>query len=103
VPRRELADVALSFGCWRDAGVARTVVDAYRAAGGNVPGFEPPDLGPALGTGLDWIAFNIERAIGLRPATAAESALGDSLVPGLLAALPGEVSKALRVGDILSR
>ncbi len=101
VPRRELADVALSLACWHDAGIARTVVRSYREAGGDVPGFEPPDIGQSLATGLDWIAFNVERAIGLRPATAAESALGDSLLPGLLTRLRDEVSAALSIGDIL--
>ncbi|MDR2987475.1 MAG: aminoglycoside phosphotransferase family protein, partial [Nocardiopsaceae bacterium] len=55
VPRRELADVALSLGLWRDFGIARAVVDGYRAAGGADIAFEPHDLGPSLISGLDWI------------------------------------------------
>ena len=45
VPRRELADVALSMGGWRDAAIARQVVRAYRRAGGDDSPFEPADLG----------------------------------------------------------
>src|SRR5207245_10824907 len=67
VPRRELADVALSLACWHDVGIAHMLVDSYRDAGGEVPGFEPPDIGQSLASGLDWIAFNVERPIGLRP------------------------------------
>jgi Ser/Thr protein kinase RdoA (MazF antagonist) len=102
VPRRELADVALSLGCWRDFGIAAAVVDAYRAAGGTDTAFEPSDLGPSLMVGLDWIAFNVERAIGLRPATAAETAASHRLIPGLLADLPDSVGAATRVGDLLN-
>jgi hypothetical protein len=103
VPRRELADVALSLGCWRDFGIVAAVVDAYRAAGGTDTAFEPSDLGPSLMVGLDWIAFNVERAIGLRPATAAEAQLSQRLIPGLLANLPGSVSAATRVRDLLGK
>jgi hypothetical protein len=101
VPCRELADVALSLGCWRDLGIARAVVHAYRAPGGAVTAFEAPDLGPSLMSGLDWIAFNIERAIGLRPATLDEAELAQTLVPGLLTDLPNQVGTAMRLGELL--
>jgi hypothetical protein len=52
-------------------------------------------------TGLDWIAFNIGRATGARPATSAESALSNRLLPGLLARLPLEVDAALGIRQIL--
>ena len=52
-------------------------------------------------TGLDWVAFNVERAIGRRPATAAEAALAHELVPRLLAGIPRHASTALRVSGML--
>jgi hypothetical protein len=53
-------------------------------------------------TGLDWIGFNVERAIGLRDATADDSATAQRIVPALLAQLPRKVDLALRVQNILS-
>ena len=35
--------------------------------------------------GLDWVAFNVERSIGLRSATPAEQELSSQLIPALLA------------------
>jgi hypothetical protein len=78
-------------------------VDAYRAASGTDTSFELPDLGPSLMVGLDWIAFNVERAIGVRPATPAEAQLARRLVPGLLAGLPDSVGAAMRLDDVLGR
>jgi hypothetical protein len=51
--------------------------------------------------GLDWTAFNIQRAIGLRAGTPAEQQLSDGLAPGLLEQLPAEVDLALRMVDFL--
>lgn len=103
VPRRELADVALSLAGWTDSRVAREVVRAYREAGGEDAAFEPSDLGPSLMSGVDWIAFNVERATGLRRADPAEVTLAGSLVPGLLAGLPDELDVAFGVTDRLGR
>lgn len=102
VPRRELADVALSLGCWDDITIAREVVRSYRRAGGDDTPLDPSDLGQSLMTGLDWIAFNVQRAIGLRPATAAETALARKLTPQLLAAIHHEVSVAMRIRAVLA-
>ncbi|MGH9032852.1 MAG: phosphotransferase, partial [Acidimicrobiia bacterium] len=66
VPRRELADAALSLGAWKRANTPREVVAAYRAARSTQVDIEPADLGQSMMSGLDWIAFNVERAIGLR-------------------------------------
>jgi hypothetical protein len=102
VPRRELADVAMSLASWRDYRAGRAVVRAYRQAGGDDTGIEPPDLGQPLMIGLDWAAFNVERAIGLRPASAAEAARAAKLAPQLLAAIPDRAALAVRISGILN-
>lgn len=102
VPRQELADVAMSLAGWTNARVAGHVVAGYLdACGGAQLEFAPSDLGPSLMAGLDWLAFNVVRAIGTPPAEPAEVALGDRLVLELLGALPGQVASALRVEDFL--
>jgi aminoglycoside phosphotransferase (APT) family kinase protein len=101
VPRRELADAALSMGCWRDFAIAREVIASYRASGGDDRDFEPDDLGQPLATGLDWVAMNIDRVLGLRPASAAEIAQAGQLLPGLLTALPRDVETAQRITELL--
>ena len=53
--------------------------------------------------GLDWVAFNVERAVGLRPAAAPEASLARDLVPGLLAAIPAQAAAATRVRDLDAR
>lgn len=53
-------------------------------------------------TGLDWIAFNVERAIGLRHAEPAETETARHLVPTLLNALPQQVDVALHVRETLT-
>jgi Ser/Thr protein kinase RdoA (MazF antagonist) len=102
VPRRELADVAMSLAAWQDYNISRAVVGSYRQAGGDDTGIEPSDLGQPLMIGLDWAAFNIERAIGLRPASAAESARAHKLAPQLLQAIPDQVGVAIRISDVLN-
>jgi len=101
VPRRELADVALSLGCWEAFDIARDVVRSYRQAGGDDTAFEPADLGQPMMIGLDWVAFNVERAIGLRPSGPAGSALAQGLVPELLAAVPRGLDVALRIARLM--
>jgi Ser/Thr protein kinase RdoA (MazF antagonist) len=102
VPVRELADVALSLAGWERREIAREVLRAYRAAGGEVPRFRACDLGQSLMSLADWIAFNVGRAIGTRPAEAAEAALGNQLVPGLLAQLPRQLDLARRADEFLA-
>ena len=41
VPRRELADVAMSMAGWQQPAIAREVLRGYRAAGGEVPRWAP--------------------------------------------------------------
>ena len=97
VPRRELADVAMSLAAWTDLDIARDVVRSYRAGGGDDTTIEPPDLGQSMMIGLDWAAFNVERAIGLRPSGAPEASLARELVPGLLAAIGVQAAAAARI------
>jgi aminoglycoside phosphotransferase (APT) family kinase protein len=100
VPRRELADVAMSLAAWTETAIAREVVRSYRRAGGDDTRIEPADLGQSMMIGLDWVAFNVERAIGLRPAATAEVSLARGIVPGLLAAIPAQAAAASRVRDL---
>lgn len=101
VPRRELADVALSMGCWQDFGVARQVVRAYRASGGDDADVTALDLGVPLMVGLDWVAFNVDRALGRRPASPVQVATAHRLLPDLLGAIPRALETALRITEIL--
>ena len=102
VPRRELADVALSLGAWDRLDVSRRVVRAYAIAGGGDTAIESADLGQSLMTGLDWIAFNVDCAIGRRSAPPERVALAHKLVPELLANFPRRIAVALRVGEALA-
>ena len=53
-------------------------------------------------TGLDWIAFNVECAIGQRSAPLERAALAHELVPELLAELPRRIAVALGIGETLA-
>jgi Ser/Thr protein kinase RdoA (MazF antagonist) len=101
VPRRELADVAMSMACWRDMEIAREVVRDYRKHGGDDTDFEPADLGHPMTGRLDWIAMNVDRALGQWPASAAEVAQALRILPRLLAAFPADVATAQRIGELL--
>lgn len=101
VPRRELADVAMSMGCWHDMDIAREVVRAYRAHGGDDADFGPADLGHPMTGRLDWIAMNADRALGQWPASAAEVTQAGEILPRLLAAVPADVASAERIAELL--
>jgi hypothetical protein len=101
VPRRELADVAMSMACWRDMEIAREVVRAYLDHGGADTGFEPADLGHPMMGRLDWIALNADRALGQWPASAPEVAQARRILPRLLAAFPADVVTAQRISELL--
>ena len=103
VPVRELAYVALSLAGWVRLDVARAAVDGYRDAGGSATAAHPSDLGPRFMVGLDWIAFNVERAVGLHGATMQEAAATNRLVPGLLERLPRQLDAGLRVVEVFCR
>lgn len=102
VPRRELADVAMSMAAWQQLDIARLVVASYRAAGGEAFMLCPQDLGQSMMIGLDWIVLNVERALQQRGATDNESAIGRVLVPGLLARLPSQTELAMRLDEVLA-
>ena len=91
------AMLAMSLAAWTDLGIAREVVRSYRLAGGDDTPIGPPDLGQSMMIGLDWVAFNVERAIGLRPTPAAAASLARELVPGLLAAIPAQAAAAAQI------
>jgi hypothetical protein len=67
-----------------------------------ITGIRPCDLGQSMMSSLDWIAFNVGRATGTRPAAPAEAALGSQLVPELLARLPRELEIARRADEFLA-
>ncbi len=94
VREHDLADVAVSLAAWRDRSVARAVLGAYAAAGGRARPPRPQDVGLALMVRLDWIAFCVDRASGVRAADPDETARAASLVPGLLRELEHQVRVA---------
>ena len=100
-PSGELVDVALSLGGWSDFGVSRAVLGAYSGAGGRVPRFRPEDLGLSLTKSLDWLVFNIERGIGLRPAPPETVQMASDLVPGLVRGLIRGLEVAEAITDLL--
>lgn len=102
VPSREIADVAMSMDGWERQEIGREVLRAYRAAGGMITGIRPCDLGQSMMSSLDWIAFNVGKATGTRPAAPAEAALGSQLVPELLARLRRELEIACRADEFLA-
>jgi aminoglycoside phosphotransferase (APT) family kinase protein len=102
VPRRELADAALSLGAWKRLDVAKEVVTAYCEARGEEVVIGPEDLGQRMMTGVDWIAFNVERAIGIRDVDPADADTARRIVPTLLEHLPEKVNLALEVRDALT-
>ena len=100
-PAGELAEVALSLGGWSDFGIARTVLAAYSGAGGTVPRFRPEDLGFSLTRSLDWLVFNVERAIGLRVAPPDAARLASDLIPDLVQGLIRCLEVADGISDLL--
>ena len=78
------------------------MIGAYAAASGGDTAVEPSDVGQSLMTGLDWIAFNVECAIGQRSAPLERAALAHELVPELLAELPRRIAVALGIGETLA-
>lgn len=102
VPRREVADVALSFGIWERFDISRKVVNAYRDAGGELGRLTPHDIAQPLMIGVDWVVLNIERALRLRVCSDEEAMLGESLVPSLLARLTRSVAIARDIQALLT-
>jgi hypothetical protein len=97
-----IADVAMSLAAWTDLGIAREVIRSYRAGGGDDTTIEPPDLGQSMMIGLDWVAFNVERACGQqtrrRPAwLASADQPGSRPGPGFPAAIPVQAVAAARI------
>lgn len=102
VPRRELADVAMSMAAWNRRDVARLVVSSYRAAEGHAFELAPSDLGQSMMIGLDWIVLNVQRALRARVENDDEAILGHRLVPALLERLPAQVDLAMHLDEFLA-
>jgi len=102
VPRWEIADAALSLAAWKAHETAREVVRAYRAAGGDDQPITPPDLGAALASRLDWIALNVEVALGLIPASDERRRIAAEPAARGLRTLPRRVEIALGVESLLN-
>jgi Ser/Thr protein kinase RdoA (MazF antagonist) len=102
VPRQELAEAAMSMAGWKRIHIARIVVASYEAVAGGRVEVDPADLGPAMMRSLDWIRFNVERAIGARPSSPHERAASSSLVPGLIRQVPPRTYLAQQVRDLLA-
>jgi hypothetical protein len=81
--------------------VAREVVRAYHAGGGDDTDIAPGGLGQPMMSSVDWIAMNADRALGQWPASAAEVIQAGELLPGLLTALPAQVAAAMRIAELL--
>lgn len=101
IPRREVADVAMSMAAWKRFDIAQTVVHSYRSAGGQLEHLSAADLGQPMMIGIDWIVLNVERALQLRPVNDEDAALGSRLVPGLLTQLPRRLVVAQRIHELL--
>lgn len=101
VPRREVADVAMSMAGWERFDIAKEVIRTYRAAGGELEQLTAADLGQPMMIGVDWIVLNVERALRLRSVSDEEAALGSRLVPDLLMRLPHHLDIAERIHELL--
>jgi len=101
VPRREVADAAMSMARWERFDIASEVVRSYRSAGGELEELTTADLGQPMMTGIDWIVLNVERALRIRSVSDAEAALGSRLVPDLLRRLPYQLHIAERIQELL--
>ena len=102
-PRQELVDVAMSLAGWKRFHIARAVIASYEEASGRQVAVRSADLGPSMLSSLDWIRFNIERALGVRTASPHERASSDGLVAGLLQQLPHQAYVAQQAGALLLR
>lgn len=102
-PRQELVDAAMSLAAWKRFHVARAVIASYEAATGRPVTVTAADLGPTMLSSLDWIRFNVERALAIRIASPHEQESSDGLVAGLLQQLPHQAYVALRAPELLLR
>jgi aminoglycoside phosphotransferase (APT) family kinase protein len=102
-PRQELVDAAMSLAAWKRFHVARAVIASYEAATGRQVSVNAADLGPSMLSSLDWIRFNVERALGVRSASPHEQTSSDGLVAGLLQQLPHQAYVAQQAPELLAR
>jgi Ser/Thr protein kinase RdoA (MazF antagonist) len=103
VPRQELVDAAMSLSGWKRVHIARTVFASYEAASGRRVEVVPADLGPSMLRSLDWIRFNVERAIGARTVSPTQRIASDGRIPDLLRQLPQQTYMAQQISELLAR
>ena len=100
-PAEDLAATALNLGAWMNFEVVRMVLGAYGAAGGPGRPLGDNELAGVLSRFLAQLVFNIERAVGIRPAPAEVTRRSSRLVPQLIDGLGLRVEVARRIHELL--
>ncbi|HUZ44474.1 MAG TPA: aminoglycoside phosphotransferase family protein [Acidimicrobiales bacterium] len=100
-PAEDLAVTALNLGAWTDFDTVRVVLGAYGAAGGPGRSLGDDELAGVLSRYLDQLVFNIERAVGLRPAPPEVARRSSRAVPALIDGLGLRVEVARRIHELL--
>jgi len=100
-PAEDLAATALNLGAWMNFEVVRMVMGAYEAAGGRGQPLGDSELAGVLSRFLVQLVFNIERAVGVRPAPAEVARRSSRLVPQLIDGLGLRVEVARRIHELL--
>jgi len=91
--RSELADVALSMGCWQSPVVGRAVLSSYSGARGPASTtLRPTDLARSLVSALDWLTLCARRSL--------EDPLAGDDVAGLCRRLRLKIEAANRLADL---
>jgi len=101
-PAEDLAATALNLGAWMDFDVVRVALGAYGAAGGRELPLGENELAGVLARYLGRLVFNIERAIGIRPAPAEVARRSSRLVPELIDGLGLRAEVVRRIDQLLS-
>ncbi len=100
-PAEDLAATALDLGAWTDFATVRAVVSAYGAGGGPGRPVGDSELAGVLSGYLGRVVFNVERAVGLRPAPPEVARRSARAVPTLIDGLGLRVAVAGRIEELL--